>query len=124
MTLPSYQSFGLRDSEMHKRLVSRILDIPMTKMPIDDFMSGLFLDDSDCCHASSRMDGSHMLRGFHPGNSRFPCYDETTSVGPHTEISSCWEIGLRDFDLREYLVLGTSETSIPDSLRISDTHPK
>jgi hypothetical protein len=62
--------------------------------------------------------------GFSPWQFRFPCYDETTSAGPHTELSSCREIGLRGFDLREYPVLRTSETSIPDSLRISDTRPK
>jgi hypothetical protein len=41
MALPSLSGFGLRDSKMHKHLVTRILDIPMTKMPIDDFLSGL-----------------------------------------------------------------------------------
>jgi hypothetical protein len=31
----------LRDSKMAKPLVTRILDIPMTEMSIDDFLSGL-----------------------------------------------------------------------------------
>jgi hypothetical protein len=35
------RGFRLCDSEMPKPLVTRIPDIPMTKMPIDDFLSGL-----------------------------------------------------------------------------------
>jgi hypothetical protein len=38
---PPYRGFGLRDSELHKHLVTGIPDIPMTQMPIDDFLSGL-----------------------------------------------------------------------------------
>jgi hypothetical protein len=39
---PPYQGFKLRDSKLHKRLVTGILDIPMTQMPTDDFLSRLF----------------------------------------------------------------------------------
>jgi hypothetical protein len=38
---------------MHGLLVPTILDIPMTQIPIDDSLVGIFPDDSDCCHASS-----------------------------------------------------------------------
>jgi hypothetical protein len=41
MALSSLSGFRLHDSEMPKPLVTRIPDIPMTKMPIDDFLSGL-----------------------------------------------------------------------------------
>jgi hypothetical protein len=35
------QGSGLRDSKIPKLLAVRIPDIPMTKKPIDDFLSGL-----------------------------------------------------------------------------------
>jgi hypothetical protein len=40
---PPYRGFRLRDSELHKHLVTRIPNILMTQMLTDDFLSGLSL---------------------------------------------------------------------------------
>jgi hypothetical protein len=61
---PPYRGFGLRDSEMHKHLVTRIPDIPMTKMPIDDFLSGLSPMTLIAATRPLKMDGSDFSSRF------------------------------------------------------------
>jgi hypothetical protein len=61
---PPYQGFGLRDSEMHKHLVTRILDIPMTQMPIGNFLSGLSPMAPIVATRPLKMDGSDFSSRF------------------------------------------------------------
>jgi hypothetical protein len=56
--------FRLRDSKMHKHFVTRIPDIPMTQMPINNFLSGLSPMAPISCHASSSDGRSRFLWDF------------------------------------------------------------
>jgi hypothetical protein len=49
---------------MHKHLVTRIPDIPMTKMPIDDFLSGLSPMTLIAAMRPLKMDGSDFSSRF------------------------------------------------------------
>jgi hypothetical protein len=53
-----------------------------------------------------------------------PRYDEMTSTGSHTELSSFWKIRLRDFEMQGVPVFRIHETSIPKFLQIFDTRPR
>jgi hypothetical protein len=64
MVLPPYWGFGLRDSEIPKPLVARIPDIPMTKMRIDEFLSGISPMDQIATMHPLKMDGSYFFSWF------------------------------------------------------------
>jgi hypothetical protein len=77
---PTYRGSGLRNSKMHKHFVTRISDIPMTQMPINQFLAGLspmalivamhppLMDGPDFSGISRLM----MSQLFQPEELRFP----------------------------------------------------
>jgi hypothetical protein len=63
------RDFGVSNAEMHLSSISRSLE---SRFPDMTSFFGTFPESRDCCHASSKMDGPRLLRGFHRGDSRSP----------------------------------------------------
>jgi hypothetical protein len=72
---------------MHELFVPGISDIPIPDTPIVDFLSGLSPMALDCCHASSRVDGLDLCRGFQGGLTQPPVHGNVDIPIPDASIS-------------------------------------